>query len=323
MEAVVLDLHPSAGATVDAARRNADALGIKLHVVRAHEAFHESVILPFCEAYRAGRTPNPCILCNPAVKFRLILRTADELDIAQIATGHYACLAQAGEHTLIKRADCLPRDQSYMLYRLGQAVLSRLLLPLQHLTKAEVRAVAENAGLPAAHSPDSQEICFIPNNDYPAYIEALYGKAPAGDFISPEGKPCGRHKGILHYTVGQRKGLGIALGRPVFVTGIDPAGNRIYLADSGDEYAAGVTLEHCVLQEHPFFAACGERFSCRVKIRSVAQPAPAVVTLSGDGAARVIFASPQRAPAPGQSVVWYADDETVLGGGFIAGGIPL
>lgn len=317
VEAVVLDLFPAAAPTVEAAQQTADLLNIKLHVVTEHKAFLQNVILPFCEEYRMGRTPNPCVMCNPSTKFHFILKAADELGFDYIATGHYAsvqCItAEGSERYLLKKSDFLPRDQSYMLYRLGQDVLSRLLLPLQHLTKDEVRAIASEAQLPCASKPDSQEICFIPDNDYPAYIENLLGKLPAGDFIAPDGKPCGKHKGILHYTVGQRKGLGIALGRPVFIKSIDAETNRIYLADSGEEYANGVLLHSCVVHPHPVIA---DTMHLGVKIRSVAKEAPATVTLLPNGNARVLFDTPQRAPAPGQSVVWYHED-FVVGGGYI------
>lgn len=339
----MLDLHPCAEKTVAAARENAAKLGVPLHVIKKHDLFKAEVILPFCAEYRAGRTPNPCVLCNPTIKFPLILDEADRLGIKYIATGHYAKITQTEANGrgrfLLCAADCRERDQSYMLYRLGQNVLSRLILPLQSMSKAEVREIAENARLPAAAAPDSQEICFIPDNDYAGYIEALCGTSPAGDFISPEGMPCGRHKGILHYTVGQRKGLGIALGRPVFITKIDSGENRIHLADSGSEYAEGVRLENCFLQAHPLLDSAnwsGTVFSaedtcdstsagirCEVKIRSVAKPAEAYITITQPSkpqppTADLIFEEPQRAPAPGQSVVWYTDDGTVLGGGIIA-----
>ena len=324
VSAVVLDLSPAHAPTVAAARETATALDVPLTVVREHALFEESVIEPFCREYRAGRTPNPCILCNPAVKFRLLLRCADELGIPHLATGHYAAVrAETDAHGdvrfLLGRAEFLPRDQSYMLYRLGQDVLSRLVLPLHALAKDEVRRLAAEAGLPCAARPDSQENCFIPDNDYPAYIETRCGAAPTGDFIAPDGTVCGRHRGILHYTVGQRKGLGVALGRPVFVRRIDAAQNRVYLADAGQEYAPGVTLTDCVLQRHPLLDGVkpGDTFPCTVKIRSMASPVPATVTLLENCCAHVAFAEPQRAPAPGQSVVWYSGND-VLGGGFIA-----
>ncbi|MEG2536595.1 MAG: tRNA 2-thiouridine(34) synthase MnmA [Hydrogenoanaerobacterium sp.] len=343
VEAAVLDLHPAASNTVEAAKENSAKLDVPLHIISRHDEFKAQVIIPFCEEYRAGRTPNPCIMCNPAIKFKLICDMADSLNIKYIATGHYAGIVPIEDNGrtrfLLHQAQNLQRDQSYMLYRLGQNVLSRLLLPLQALSKSEVRQIAESAGLPAAKAPDSQEICFIPNNNYAGYIEALTGKVPCGDFIAPDGTICGRHSGILHYTVGQRKHLGIALGRPVFIKKIDAVQNRIYLADGGDEYAESAKLCSCFLQAHPLmdshngdsticnghstFKDSSAGISCKVKIRSVAQPAAALVKITqGDkaqaAAASVVFEEAQRAPAPGQSMVWYTNDGFVLGGGIIA-----
>ena len=214
---------------------------------------------------------------------------------------------------LLKKAKFLPRDQSYMLYRLSQDQLSMLYLPLEGMSKDQVRAIAVQAGLPCAAAPDSQEICFIPDNDYPAYIEARFGKMPEGEFISPDGTVCGRHKGLLHYTVGQRKGLGIALGRPVFIKSMDPQTNRIYLGDAGEEFAAGVLLRDCrwIPFEQP-----AQPFEAGAKIRSMAKEAAAQIIPLPNQSARVLFDVPQRAPAPGQSCVLY-DGDYVLGGGYI------
>lgn len=200
-----------------------------------------------------------------------------------------------------------------MLYRLSQEQLSMLCLPLEGMAKDQVRAIAAQAGLPCASAPDSQEICFIPDNNYPSYIEERFGTMPEGDFISPEGNICGRHKGLLHYTVGQRKGLGIALGRPVFIKSMDPRTNRIYLGDAGEEFAAGVVLRDC--RWIPFDEPT-RPIRAGVKIRSMAKEAEAQIIPLPNGAARVLFDIPQRAPAPGQSCVFY-DEDYVLGGGYI------
>ncbi|MBC8570075.1 tRNA 2-thiouridine(34) synthase MnmA [Zongyangia hominis] len=313
VSAVVLDLSAPHAQAVEAARESAQALGVELHVVRNHEGFEKNVIAPFMADYRSGRTPNPCVICNPTVKFRSLCQKADELGIREIATGHYADIEERNGRFLLKKAGCLERDQSYMLYRLGQDVLSRLVLPLSHLPKEQVRQIAGEAGLSCASKPDSQEICFIPDNDYASYVEARTGPMPAGDFISPEGNICGRHKGLLHYTVGQRKGLGIALGRPVFVKEIDPVENVVRLADAGGEFASGVLLSG--LRFVPF-DSLDAPLRAGVKIRSVAKEAPALLTPLDDGRLRVDFDSPQRAPAPGQSCVFY-DGDMVVGGGFI------
>ena len=314
VQAVVIDFSPAHRPVVAQAQQMADFLQIPLHVVSCHEAFQANVIDPFAKAYLQGQTPNPCILCNPSTKFHFLLETADRLGIHWVATGHYAGLQRQEQgRTLLKKADCLERDQSYMLYRLSQEQLSRLLLPLQGLPKSRVRELAQEWGLPCAHAPDSQEICFLPDGNYPQYIEEHYGVSPQGPFISPEGTVCGTHKGILHYTVGQRKGLGIALGRPVFIRKMDPKTNTIYLADAGGEFSRELLLKDCCFIPFPQLEGPME---VTAKVRSMAKEAPASIFPTEDGV-RVVFASPQRAPAPGQSCVFYQGD-LVVGGGFIA-----
>ena len=295
----------------------ADQLGVKLHVVRCHEEFEKNVILPFCREYQAGRTPNPCIFCNPTTKFQLILKAADDLGFDYIATGHYARVEHEADRTVLRKSACLQRDQSYMLYRLTQDQLNKLILPLEGMEKTEVREIARSLNLACANAPDSQEICWIPDADYASFIEERYGKCKPGDFISPDNQVCGTHKGLLHYTVGQRKHLGIALGYPVFIREIDPETNRIYLARGGEEYADGVTLSDCVVQPNDLLIP-GEKDTCHanVKVRSRASDAPATITILPDNKAKITFDTPQRAPAPGQSCVIY-DGDIVLGGGYI------
>ena len=308
-----MHLSPAHNSTVEAAQAAADAMGIPLIVAQEEEWFQREVVTPWAEAYRRGQTPNPCILCNPSTKFALLCREAKARGFDTIVTGHYAGIEEREGRYLLKKAKFLPRDQSYMLYRLSQEQLSMLCLPLEGMAKDQVRAIAAQAGLPCASAPDSQEICFIPDNNYPSYIEERFGTMPEGDFISPEGNICGRHKGLLHYTVGQRKGLGIALGRPVFIKSMDPRTNRIYLGDAGEEFAAGVVLRDC--RWIPFDEPT-RPIRAGVKIRSMAKEAEAQITPLPNGAARVLFDIPQRAPAPGQSCVFY-DKDYVLGGGYI------
>ncbi len=310
---VVLKMSPAHDDTVKAAQEAADALGIELYVKDMQPQFKQEVESYFVKAYQSGITPNPCIVCNPKVKFRALIDTANEYGYYYVATGHYANLETIDGVTYLKKGDSLKRDQSYMLYRLKQDILSRLMFPLAKYEKDKVREIASALGLSCATKPDSQENCFIPDNDYAGYIEKNYGKSKKGEFISPEGKVCGQHQGIIHYTVGQRKGLGIALGRPVFITEIDPVENRIYLANSGDEYKESVTL--CDMS-FTFDCKIEENQKVQVKIRSMATPADAKVTMLADGRCEVVFDTPQRAPARGQSVVIY-DGDTVLGGGFI------
>ena len=313
---VVLKMSPAHEETVAAAKEAAAALGVSLFVKDMTEAFEQTVVSYFMEEYKAGRTPNPCIRCNPTVKFRALLETADEQGYDWIATGHYAGLERKDGVTWLKRAECRRRDQSYMLYRLGQDVLSRLILPLAGLEKPQVRELARQAGLSCADKPDSQEICFIPDNDYAGFIERRMGPSPEGEFIAPWGGVCGKHRGILHYTVGQRKKLGIALGEPVFIREIDPQQNRIYLARAGEDTITKVTLaDFAIPSEQPL----PERFSARVKLRSAAEPVETQVVFDAESrSAELLLAEPYRVVAKGQSAVLY-DGDTVLGGGIISG----
>lgn len=316
---LVLSLSPAHEGTVQAAQAAAQAMDIPLIVTREEEWFQREVVIPWAQAYRRGETPNPCILCNPSTKFALLCREAKARGFDQVVTGHYAGVEEREGRYLLKKAKFLPRDQSYMLYRLSQEQLSLLSLPLEGMSKDQVRAIAAQVDLPCASAPDSQEICFIPDNDYPSYIEKRFGKMPEGDFIGPDGTVCGRHKGLLHYTIGQRKGLGIALGRPVFVKSMDPVSGRIFLGDAGEEFAAGVLLRDC--RWIPFDQPPGP-LRAGAKIRSAAKEAPSSVSFLADGVVQVLFDTPQRAPAPGQSCVLY-DGDLVLGGGYIQKQIPV
>ncbi|MBC8559922.1 tRNA 2-thiouridine(34) synthase MnmA [Fumia xinanensis] len=310
--AVVLKMSPAHEGTVEDARRSAEEQGIPLVVKDMSEPFQKEVVSYFVSEYQRGRTPNPCIVCNPLVKFKALIDTADEEGYDFVATGHYAKLIRKDSLTYLAKGDSLARDQSYMLYRLGQRELSRLLFPLAELPKDEVRKIAAQIGLSCAQKPDSQEICFIPDNDYARYIEEKYGTSGPGDFISPEGVPCGRHKGIIHYTVGQRKRLGIALGRPVFVKEIDPVTNRVYLSDEKDAYENEILVSG-ISMTYPESIRDGIR--AEVKIRSRATTVPCEVFIEGEKL-KVVFDEPQKAPAKGQSAVLY-DGAIVLGGGFI------
>ena len=301
----------------DDARSVAYRLGMKFYVFNETERFAREVMDRFVAEYCAGHTPNPCIDCNRCLKFGALLDRALVLGYDYIATGHYARIDHQADGTaVLQKSSCLERDQSYMLYRLSQEQLAMLLLPLEGLEKPQVRQIARQLGLVCADAPDSQEICWLPDGDYAAFIEQTLGKSEPGDFVSPDGQVCGRHKGLLHYTVGQRKHLGVALGYPVFIKEIDPEQNRIYLARTGEEYASGVLLTDCVIQPNLWLNVEQKTAHVLVKVRSRAPDAPATVTLLGDGRAQVIFDAPQRAPAPGQSCVIYRG-AAVLGGGFI------
>lgn len=311
---IVLKMSPAHEQTVKDAQAVATQLGIQLYVQDMTKQFEESVIEYFTHEYLQGRTPNPCIVCNPTVKFQALIEAADRYGYDYVATGHYANLVHQDNKVLLARGTCKQRDQSYMLYRLGQRELSRLLFPLNQMEKTQVREIAKQAQLPSANKPDSQEICFIPDNHYTDYIESRTGCCPKGDFISPEGTVCGTHKGIIHYTVGQRKHLGIALGRPVFVKEIDPIQNRIYLANAGQEYYKKAIINQL---SYPSGEPLSQPFEAYVKIRSVAPLAKAQIKPLEHETAEVIFSQPQRAVAKGQSIVMYDEQEIVIGGGFI------
>ncbi len=313
VEAAVIRFSPAHEGAVAAARTAARQLDIPLHVVEGGPLFDEAVALPFCESYCQGETPNPCVVCNPLVKFRLLADTADALGIRLLATGHYARVRRDADGVFrIHAAASAARDQSYMLYRLGQGILCRLLLPLGGLEKPVIREMARQSGLACAAAPDSMELCFVPNGDYAGYIQKRGFSCPAGHFIAPDGRDLGPHKGIAHYTVGQRKRLGVALGRPVFVQRILPGGD-IQLAYAGGEWAGRLRLRDiCTPAGAPLPAG-----SYTVKVRSAARP----VSCEFDGAGAVAFAVPVRAPAPGQSAVLYQNG-AVMGGGFIAAAEP-
>ncbi len=308
----VIQFSPAHTKAVEEANAVASQLGIALHVIDARALFTKEVIEPFCKSYCAGKTPNPCVICNPFVKFSVLIDKADELGIAYITTGHYARIAEKDNIYYPQQAASIARDQSYMLYRLPQAILSRLLLPLGGFEKQTIRQIATDNGYVSANAPDSQEICFIPDGDYPAYIAAQGYKGLQGNFISPTGEVLGPHKGVLHYTVGQRRGLHIALGKPVFVKKIEENGD-IALGFSGEEFYSTVTLEDVVTTNGKPFAEGAEY---TVKIRSAAAPVPCKVQTSASGALCLVFEEPVRAPAPGQSAVLYQND-LVVGGGFI------
>ena len=305
--AVVMKMSPAHENTVLQAKTAADFLGVKLYVKDCSDIFETQVISRFVSDYQSGKTPNPCIICNPLVKFKVLLDTADENGFDMIATGHYAKVIKTGLEYAFYRSPVTERDQSYVLYRLGQDVLSRLLLPLAEMPKQEVREFAAMHKLPAAALPDSQEICFIPDNDYGGYIRKYFGEMPPGEFVAPDGNVCGRHRGIYQYTVGQRKGLGIALGKPAYIKKIDSKENRIYLAFADEDLLDCIRISD--------ICGCVNSGEYKVKIRSAATPVPAFVDINGSEAS-VRLKTAVRAPSSGQSVVIY-DGDRVAGGGFI------
>jgi len=277
--------------------------------------FRNKVIADFCREYTCGRTPNPCVRCNPEVKFKALCETADSLGAMYIATGHYAKTYFDNDLRLwfIRKAVCIERDQSYMLYRLPQEVISRLLLPLGDISgKEQVRSIARQNELVNADLKDSQEICFIDHGKtYAEYLIAQGIPLKEGNFVDLYGNILGRHNGIPNYTIGQRKGLGIALGRPYYVVALDPGRNEVILSENEQDL-----FKSRVNSVDNHFDLSFEGLKVEAKIRSMAKPAPAFIRWTVEGRIEVIFDEPQRAPAPGQSIVYYLGD-FVLGGGLI------
>lgn len=300
---------------INDARAVCDRLGIPYRVYDFGQLFRDTVIRNFAEEYASGRTPNPCVLCNKVLKFGALTDAARADGADAVATGHYARVEHdAGGRYLLKCATDAGKDQSYVLWRLNQEQLSRTLFPLGGLTKREVREIAASQGLVTAHKSDSQDICFIPNGDYTAFLTGVLGLPDLpGDYVDESGHVLGQHRGILHYTVGQRKGLGIALGAPMFVASKDPVSRRVVLTTDDRLYTATVPLTGLNLIAADRLDA---PVRCRAKLRYRHPAAPATLRQTGDRTALLTFDQPQRAPAPGQSAVFY-DGDTVIGGGFI------
>ena len=291
----------------EAAKEAAESLSIPLVIADTREAMERYVCAPFAEAYLRGETPNPCILCNPAVKFRFLLDEAKRQDAKYIATGHYAAVHDGG----IYRGQP-ENDQSYMLCRLTKEQIDALLLPLAPYKKAEVRALAESLGLPVAHKPDSMDICFIPDGDYAAWIERRGIVPPPGDFVL-DGKAVAKHRGIHHYTVGQRKHFGIGFGKRVYVSEICPETNEVHL--SSDD--AAVWRQSFTVRDVNWLMEPKGEFSCGVRVRHSKKELPIGRVTPERSGAVVRFSDAVRAPTPGQTAAFY-DGERLLGGGFIA-----
>jgi len=307
------------------ARRVANFLGIPYYVVNFEERFEQDVVRPFVERYLAGATPIPCSLCNTEIKFEKFVETAREIGADRIATGHYARIRRdesTGRCRLLAAVD-RSKDQSYFLFGLTQEQLARSVFPLGELTKDRVRSIAREKRLPVAEKPESQEICFVPSGSYRDFIQAYLAEqgvkleGQPGEVVTTGGQVLGEHQGLYNYTVGQRKGLGVAVGAPLYVIELDRERNRVVVGPNEELFG-----RRCLVRDVNWIRPVreGELLEAAVKIRNKHAPAPARVEAVSSGArgeARVEFLEPQRAITPGQAAVFYDGDE-IVGGGWIA-----
>ena len=313
-EVVGIFLKMTEDSDVDSAVRASEALRVPLTVVDCTERFRDIVIGNFLSEYAAARTPNPCIVCNRFVKIAALCETAKEMGIPAIATGHYADvgLDEKTHRRYIRKGTDPKKDQSYMLWRLTQEQLSMVTFPLNGLLKSDIKTKAREMSLPNADAPESQEICFIPSDDYVSYIEERIGVFPKGAFRDERGRIVGTHEGIIRYTIGQRKGLGLSLGKPVFVTAIDPKTNTVSV--TVDERK--IFTDRLVCRSLNFMAVAPGDYDAlpgEGKVRYAARPERAKARIRGDRA-EIFFDRPVRAVTPGQSLVFYDGDKILFGG---------
>ena len=301
---------------VEDARSVCYRLGIDHFVFNFKEAFRKKVINQFTESYLNGKTPNPCIECNRHIKFDKMLRRAEELGFDYIATGHYAerVYDYKTNRYILKRPKDRSKDQTYVLYGLTQYQLSKTLFPLGEYEKSDIRRIAEAAGLINSRKPDSQDICFVPDGDYASFIKKNTGaEIKEGNFISADGDVIGRHKGIINYTIGQRRGIGISIGKPAYVTDKNALENTVTIGDESNLYNSEITAYDVNLIS---LDSISDEMRVTAKVRYSRNEQAAVVIPSGNGEVLVKFDEPQTAPASGQAVVFY-DGDVVIGGGTI------
>ncbi|MBR4866592.1 MAG: tRNA 2-thiouridine(34) synthase MnmA [Clostridia bacterium] len=309
---MTLKLHPEFDP--GPAERLCASLGVPFRMMEREKEFMDRVINPFVDTYKAGKTPNPCITCNRRVKLPFLLEAAEDAGCDYVATGHYGKIERTGSRTLLKKALYPEKDQTYMLSVLTQEQLSRLLLPLGDYTKPQVREIAAEHKLESAKAADSQDICFIPDGDYAGYIRSLTGESfPAGDFVDPNGKILGRHTGIVDYTIGQRRGLGLPLGYHAYV--VDKNAERNEVTVGTNDLLFKTRVELCHINLIPF-----ERLDAPMRVmaktRYSQKESPAILHQVGEDELLLEFDQPQRAITPGQTAVFY-DGDLVVGSGEI------
>lgn len=304
------------------AKHNAERMGFEHHIVDFRDTFRQCVIQNFIDEYMSGRTPNPCVLCNSHIKWGELLRVADELNCTYVATGHYAQIRERNGHLYLANAVDEKKDQTYFLWMLTEENLRRTIFPLGGLTKPEVREIARAHGYEAlAEKSESQEICFVTDNDYRSFLRENVPdydtRVVPGDYVDKDGKILGRHQGYANYTIGQRKGLGIALGQPAYVTHIDAATNRVTLGTNDDLLTTHLNASHMRVRDMEYVRA-HPHVQARIRYRS--KPVDAILQTppleEGNGVGSLSFEEPVWGVTPGQSVVLYQDG-LVIGGGII------
>ncbi len=306
---VLLDMH---GYTdTEGAMKAAEEVGAPLKIIDCRDRFDREVASYFAREYVNGRTPNPCTVCNRLVKFEALLEEAISGGYDKMATGHYARIVLENGRYFVRKGADEKKDQSYMLWNLTQKQLSMLCLPLGDVTKCKVRESARELGISSAEKAESQDICFLPDGDYASFVESRLGESKPGSFIDGEGRLLGHHKGIIHYTVGQRRGLGIALGQRMFVSSIDPESNTVTLLPDGGQVCDRARLTELNFQKEAFTA--GDVLRAEIKIRYAAQPVPCEVRF-GEGDAEIKFLQEVKSVTPGQSGVVYSGEDILFGG---------
>lgn len=298
---------------VNDARMVADQLGIPHYTLNMKDEFRANVVDYFVGEYLAGRTPNPCIACNRVMKFDLLMKKARQLGAQKLATGHYARISNSGGVFSLLRGADPSKDQSYFLFDVPQQTLADVLFPVGETTKENVRKTAERLGLKTAEKAESQEICFVPDDDYEKFIRSLAKDVKGGEFVNRLGKKIGTHRGVPFYTVGQRRRLGVSAGERMYVTEIRPASNTVVLGAEEELWTDSMVVENAVLR-----TPVEDGFAADVQVRHGSAPVRAKITITGENRAQIFFEKPVRAVSPGQAAVFY-DGDAVVGGGWITG----